>query len=435
MSGVRGTPLSFDIGSSKPVMPWFKGFRNRISIQIGEPLPPDSSANLLRQKVQLLNAYTFEKRIKDYHTLQYFIKKTARRFQSREFQFGKAQTSFQAFYEDSQLKAGFWRRTNNQYVGIDVGNHEQMGLIHASCLFADKIPVFLQPEMDEEIRNSIISKYGLDCILSSNSEDDIHINPEVFFATSGKHSSKATSDNIVGVFWERGHDGNWLSLAMTHSNFLASIRGFMHLFNKPTDARVYSDLAVYTTYGNLANIWLPYFFGMAIYKAEEDDDISSQISSGNINTLFTNIQTVLALNETLKDSDWQKLNHVLTGNETLPEEIKIRLRKQGVFVSESLAISGGGVTVAMNTPDYEVVGIGGGKPMLQEGSQQGSIGRPLPGMGIKILNEQGSDLTSGEVGNLFVYGAAINDDYKDDKGWLDTKIKASVDEKGFLYIT
>jgi acyl-coenzyme A synthetase/AMP-(fatty) acid ligase len=88
----------------------------------------------------------------------------------------------------------------------------------------------------------------------------------------------------------------------------------------------------------------------------------------------------------------------------------------------------------MNTPDYEVVGIGGGKPMLQEGSQKGSIGRPLPGIGIKILDEFGAELASREVGDLYVYGAAVNSDYKNDQGWLDAKIKASVDEKGFLYI-
>jgi acyl-[acyl-carrier-protein]-phospholipid O-acyltransferase/long-chain-fatty-acid--[acyl-carrier-protein] ligase len=434
MSGVKGTPLSFDIGSSQPIMPWFKGFRNKISVQIGEPLPPESSANLLRQKVQLLNAYTFEKRLKDYHTLQYFMKKTARRLKSRDFQFGQLQSSFQSFYEEAQLRAGFWGQTNNQYVGIDVGNHAQMGLIHASCLYADKTPVFLQPEMDEEMKTSIIGKYKLDLILSDSKKDDIHIHPEVFFATENKRAAKAHSSDIVGIFWEKDHNSGWISLAMTHANFLASIRGFMHLFNKPTDARVYSDYPAYTTYGNLANIWLPYFFGMSIYRSEEGENISAQISTGNINTLLTNIQTVVTLNETLPDSDWQKLDYVLTGNETLPVSIKTSLQKQDVFVSESMAIAGGGVTVAMNTPDYEVVGIGGGKPMLQEGSQKDSIGRPLPGMGIRILNEQGADLTSGEVGNLFVYGAGICGDYKDNEGWLDAKTRASVDEKGFLYI-
>ena len=434
MSGVKGTPLSFEIGSSKPIMPWFKGFRNKISIQIGEPLPPESSANLLRQKVQLLNAFTFEKRIRDYHTLPYFMKKTARRLKSREFQFGGVQSSFQSFYVESQLKSGFWNRTTNQYVGIDVGNHMQMGLFHASCLFAGKIPVFFQPEMSEELKNTIISEYGLDCILSNIGKEDIHVSPDVFFATTSKQAAKSHSDNIVGIFWEKDHDGKWLSLAMTHTNFLASIRGFMHLFNKPTDAKVYADLLAYTTYGNLANIWLPYFFGMSIYKPEEGIEISALVSSDKINTLFTNLLTVLDLNETLTDSDWQKLNYVLTGNETLPELIKTRLQEQDVFVSESLAITGGGVTVAMNTPDFEVVGIGGGKPMLQEGSQGGSVGRPLPGMGIKILDEQGNDVPAGEKGNLFVYGSGICNDYKDDQGWLDAKIRASVDDKGFLYL-
>jgi 1-acyl-sn-glycerol-3-phosphate acyltransferase len=52
MKGVRGSLLTFDIGSSTPNFSWFSSFRRRITIEIGDPLPASSKAPMLRQKLQ-----------------------------------------------------------------------------------------------------------------------------------------------------------------------------------------------------------------------------------------------------------------------------------------------------------------------------------------------------------------------------------------------
>ena len=50
MEGVRGVPLSFEIGSSKPMMPWLKSFRKRISIQIASRCRPVVNRNYCAKK-------------------------------------------------------------------------------------------------------------------------------------------------------------------------------------------------------------------------------------------------------------------------------------------------------------------------------------------------------------------------------------------------
>src|SRR5690606_17835612 len=73
----------------------------------------------------------------------------------------------------------------------------------------------------------------------------------------------------------------------------------------------------------------------------------------------------------------------------------------------------------------------------------GSVGLPLPGVEIKIVDEQGNELPTGEVGELIVRGDNITPGYfrneeatkeaiKD--GWLYTGDMAKVDEDGYLYI-
>lgn len=73
----------------------------------------------------------------------------------------------------------------------------------------------------------------------------------------------------------------------------------------------------------------------------------------------------------------------------------------------------------------------------------GSVGVPLPGVEIKIVDDQGNELPTGEVGELIVRGDNITPGYFRNEeatkktivdGWLHTGDMARVDEDGYLYI-
>ena len=425
MSGLSGIALSFEIGSSKPIIPpWFKNFRKRITIEIGEPLPANSSATHLRQKVQVLNAVTFKRRLRENHSLQYFMKSAVKKFKSQSFQYGAEESTFLSFYNQSQEIAGYWLQGKGKYVGIDLGNHPKLGMIHSSCLLAGKVPVFFHPEMKDEDRQKISKDYELASILT---ESDL---PELI-NTKHKQSFQGAASEVAGVFFEPDENDGWATLNMTHANFLASVRGFMQLFKNPGDAKIYSELPAYTSYGNLTKIWTPFFFGMSVFLNDEKASLSEIWTSSGVNALFSSSETVQHLNNQLKSEDWDQLNYLITGNDAIPEDLHSTLSERNIFVSQSLGVAKGGVTVAVNTPDYELFDIGGNK-MEQQGSQPGSCGRPLPGIGIKIINEDGQELGPGEKGTLYLFGAGICDDYKEND-WLNTHLNAYYDEKGFLF--
>lgn len=73
----------------------------------------------------------------------------------------------------------------------------------------------------------------------------------------------------------------------------------------------------------------------------------------------------------------------------------------------------------------------------------GSVGVPLPGIEIKIIDENGNEQPTGEVGELLVRGDNITPGYFRNEeatkealqdGWLHTGDMARVDEDGYLYI-
>lgn len=75
--------------------------------------------------------------------------------------------------------------------------------------------------------------------------------------------------------------------------------------------------------------------------------------------------------------------------------------------------------------------------------KEGSVGVPMPGVNIKIVDENGQEVPVGDVGELLVQGDNITPGYfKNEEqtkkalqnGWLHTGDMAKVDDEGYLYI-
>lgn len=74
----------------------------------------------------------------------------------------------------------------------------------------------------------------------------------------------------------------------------------------------------------------------------------------------------------------------------------------------------------------------------------GSIGRGIPGVELRVVNESGDEVRPGEIGEIIARGDNISPGYVDDPegtaakfrdGWLWTGDLATIDEDGFIFIT
>jgi long-chain acyl-CoA synthetase len=78
------------------------------------------------------------------------------------------------------------------------------------------------------------------------------------------------------------------------------------------------------------------------------------------------------------------------------------------------------------------------------GAPEGSIGRPLPGVQVRLVDAQGDDVLVGDPGEIWVRGPNVFPGYWDDPeataavltedGWLRTGDVAVVDDDGFLFV-
>jgi long-chain acyl-CoA synthetase len=73
----------------------------------------------------------------------------------------------------------------------------------------------------------------------------------------------------------------------------------------------------------------------------------------------------------------------------------------------------------------------------------GSVGIPIPGVEVKVVNDNGEDLPLGEVGELIVRGDNVTPGYYQNfeessrvlrDGWLYTGDMARIDDEGYVYI-
>ena len=76
--------------------------------------------------------------------------------------------------------------------------------------------------------------------------------------------------------------------------------------------------------------------------------------------------------------------------------------------------------------------------------KKGSMGKGIPGVELKVVNEKGHNIKPGETGEVIAKGDNIMLGYLDDEegtnnairnGWLYTGDLGTVDEDGYIYLT
>jgi long-chain acyl-CoA synthetase len=129
--------------------------------------------------------------------------------------------------------------------------------------------------------------------------------------------------------------------------------------------------------------------------------------------------------------DLSSLRFCVTGGSAIPKEFLELFREK------------------FGTPLVEGYGLTEASPIcaitrLTMEQKPGSIGIPIPGLEVMIVDESGTGLPSGEIGELIVRGKNVMPGYyKDDKataevirdGWLHTGDLARIDGDGYIFLT
>src|SRR5262249_39344973 len=134
------------------------------------------------------------------------------------------------------------------------------------------------------------------------------------------------------------------------------------------------------------------------------------------------------------------LQYVLVGAEKMPERVAMAFEDTfGIRPLEGYGCTECSPVVAVNTLDFRAPGF------RQVGARRGTIGHPLPGVSVRIVDPEARELLgTGQAGMLLVKGPNVMKGYlgRPEKtadavndGWYVTGDIASMDEDGFLTIT
>jgi acyl-[acyl-carrier-protein]-phospholipid O-acyltransferase/long-chain-fatty-acid--[acyl-carrier-protein] ligase len=130
----------------------------------------------------------------------------------------------------------------------------------------------------------------------------------------------------------------------------------------------------------------------------------------------------------------------MTGAEKLKAKLADTFQERfGIRPMEGYGATELSPIISLSLPDVEIDGV------RQTGSREGSVGLPVPGVVVKIVDpESGATLQEGDIGLIMVKGPNLMIGYLGNPkktaevirdGWYDTGDIGRLDDLGFLHIT
>ena len=253
--------------------------------------------------------------------------------------------------------------------------------------------------------------------------------------------SKAHENDVASILYTSGTTGHPKGVILTHRNLLFNAKASAEVM-QPTKKDVFMCLLpMFHTLAWTANIILPLYVGAKILiiknisppkawlKAMGKQGVSIMVSVPQIYGILAK-EAKGAKKYFLKYWAFRKIRLCVSGAAPLGHAMKNDFEK----VFKAPLLEGYGLTetspvVTINHPKKK---------------RHGSVGRPLPGLKIKIVDDGDRYLRTGQEGEICVQGPSVTSGYHEnilatkelftDDGWLKTGDIGVIDDDGYLFI-
>jgi acyl-[acyl-carrier-protein]-phospholipid O-acyltransferase/long-chain-fatty-acid--[acyl-carrier-protein] ligase len=250
-------------------------------------------------------------------------------------------------------------------------------------------------------------------------------------------------DNVATIIFSSGTTGRPKGVMLTHSNIMSNIDGLSQVFGLTERDRICGVLPFFHSFGFTTTLWFPLVkrIGVAYHTSPlEGPAIGSLVREFGATVLLATPTFLRIYVRSVLPDDFGSLEHVVVGAEKLRDDLRESFRgKFGITPVEGYGCTECAPVVSLNAPDFRARGI------VQIGTRPGTIGQPLPGLSIRIVDpETREPLPIGKDGLLLVKGLSVMKGYLGDPertsevlqdGWYNTGDIARLDEDGFLTIT
>jgi long-chain acyl-CoA synthetase len=247
-------------------------------------------------------------------------------------------------------------------------------------------------------------------------------------------TAERDDDGTAVILYTSGTTGTPKGAELTHGNLTAAAEIAVGLVDKGADDVTLGALPLFHVFGLTSGLessvnvgacltLLPRFDAGKALEMVERDGV----------TTFLGVPTMYAAilhHEGGEAFDTSSLDLCVSGGAAMPVEILRAFEEkfeckilEGYGLSETCGIA------SFNRPDRE--------------RKAGSIGIPVPGVDMKVVDDDGNEVAQGEVGEIFIRGPVVMKGYWNrpdatadtlTDGWLRTGDMARVDEDGYFFI-
>ena len=241
-----------------------------------------------------------------------------------------------------------------------------------------------------------------------------------------------TDDEISVILFTSGSEKEPKAVQLSHKNILHNLRAIPEFVGIGPEDLFFSNLPLFHVFGLTVDFWLPIYLGGSLiaYPNPLDYSIISALVRKYKPTVMAGTPAFYyGYLKKSKPGDFSSLRIAVAGADKLTQHIYDGfLKKHNVKIYEGYGATETSPVISVNTPENHKIG---------------SVGKPLPGVKIKIIHpETEEELAPGQEGKILVKGDLVMEGYLGDleetslrirKGWYDTGDMGVIDEDGFLW--
>jgi acyl-[acyl-carrier-protein]-phospholipid O-acyltransferase / long-chain-fatty-acid--[acyl-carrier-protein] ligase len=435
-----------------------------VTVSFGAAMPPETPVHEVRQAVQELAAEAAQLRKSAGDTLGARFVRNARRnwkqfamadSTGRELTYGRVLMA-------AHLIAG--RLPDEPMIGVLLPASIGGALANIAVTLAGRVPVNLNFTAGAEAMAHAASECGLGTLITSRKfEGHVAGIPELrrvyiedlvggaglvekarayLAARIGRGPSGVTPDSPATVIFSSGSTGVAKGVVLTHYNILANIDAIAQVFRITRDDRIAGVLPFFHSFGYTVTIWFPLVAGCGVaYHSNptEARAVGELVAKYRATLLLSTPTFATAYVRKCAPGQFATLKHVLVGAEKLRPAVADAFREKfGLELLEGYGCTEMAPVVAVNAPGYD-----GEYP--QPATKRGTVGQPLPGVAVRIVDPATFEPVAPEAeGLVLVKGANRMAGYLNQPertrealrdGWYVTGDIGMLDEDGFLRIT
>lgn len=258
---------------------------------------------------------------------------------------------------------------------------------------------------------------------------------ESLFLERGAFPAHETQDDdTFAIIYTSGTTGLAKGAMLTHGSLGSNARTVADMRHTEPHDVSFCVLPLFHIYGQTSSLNASIYLGLTIklWKHFDDGEVFSAIEREKssiliaVPTIFNRLAEMALKTAPVRSS----LRFCVSGGASLPVEVLQRFEK------------------LFHVTIYEGYGLTECSPVCVENpygrpTKPGSIGLPIPGFQVRIVNEKDHDVASGDVGELIVQGPGVMKGYLNlpeateealRGGWLHTGDLARQDKDGYIYI-